>query len=689
MKFTSLQHTGVKTLRVRDFKGGTNISDPAFNIADNTLSNSLNMQRKNGSLISRQGIYATEDNIISTNREADFRDVKFTVTDATFNVDGKERRVAFEYYDDFISGCSYTVFLLDENGNNLPAGMIYFSQTSSDTFFKPVNILFYSGKRVNGAGLFAIATVANIYDPSMIDYRIFELSSALSHWNRVISYYTPVVYINGRGTEYGRAKETGFAYTAEPKILESQNILSSRFVAYFTSDGYSSCFRLPFNNISNSTVICKVYISPTEYVRWCISKDETSDTQTFYTANITLNIDRATGMFYFTDAEGDYPVPMIGRYHENNIQISADKETDIDFKKAASCFSCACCDNKFIFFGGEDGSKIFVVDAENPLYFPLASCYTIGGGDKKTEAIVPAENKIIAFKENEIYELTLKKGEPINSVALLADNEAVFYKKDIVTARQISDKIGCKNKYSCINTGKRVLWLGNDKKIYSLDATNSNITPLSDAVSLYLEALDDGEILSGFAVEHNNNYILLMGKRAVIMNYKNNNSLSTSDVGWYFWDFGNVRMIGGASNGEELILFCNGSDKKVFYSAILSGEKDIDIVIDDDESPIITKHGFESSITTKSFDFGSILTKKLIESIFISVSATEDIEISLNGKYFDRVRLSLPDIDHACDTLKSVRLIPHLSGIETLNITLSSKKGFTLGELMFYYREMS
>lgn len=79
--------------------------------------------------------------------------------------------------------------------------------------------------------------------------------------------------------------------------------------------------------------------------------------------------------------------------------------------------------------------------------------------------------------------------------------------------------------------------------------------------------------------------------------------------------------------------------------------------------------------------------KKLIDSINISASSKARLEIFINGRSLDILNLGVPDIDYTCGTLKTVKLIPHLSPVKSLQLKFSSDGAFSLGELIINYRE--
>lgn len=682
MKFGSLERTERKALKVRNFKAGTFAARLSSDIPDDALSESENMWNNGGILCTRAGLSADSGNIIKSENPPVYDAFSYKVTDSAVYINGEYKRIAVEEYceDDSIFYCN--IFFVGADGSSASAGNFIFNRITNEDFYQPSDFLFYSGSAVNGAGVFALVSTRNIYDYSQKGYRIYELGTDLSSWNELHSFYIPVVYINGRGNRYEEARATGYAYTGSPLLLESQNMLTDRFKAYFTSDGYSSCFRLPFTDLNNEAVICRVYINPSKYTEWFITYGQSSVTATFYNAEITLNIDRKKGMLYFTDSEGDYPVPMMSMYHENNICVTAGKDIEDGFESAVSSSCCAVYGSRIIFSGGTDKGRIFSIHTENPLYFPCDSSCTVGGDDG-INALLSYKNGVLVFKQNEIYSLSLKCGTAINSNSLLADNDAVFYNSDSFTVKKISSGKGLKNKYACLLCGDNAVWLGSDRTVYALSTSSLEITRLSDAVGDFFGSLSNDEAESAFAVETGNTYLLLIGNKGVIMDFRDG---GIKNPAWYVWSFPKTNTLGGFACAGKLSVFCTGTDGKVFYTAKLSGSEDTDIYIDGG-SQVIEKRYVSASAATKSFDFGCMSRKKLIDSINFSASSVGRLEIFINGKRFDRLSLGEPDMDYTCGTLKAVKLIPHLNAAYSVQIKFSSDNAFSLGELIINYRD--
>lgn len=682
MKFGSLKSNEQKKLRVRAFKAGNFTAVQPYDIPDNALYSSENMWYDKGVLRTREGLSADLKNIIKSENPPLNDTFSYKVSDNSVYINGKHKKIAIEDYCEDDSRYYCNIFFVDADGSSTPAGNFIFSRITDEDFYQPINILFYSGSAVNGAGIFALVSSRNIYNHSQTSYRIYELENSLSSWRELNNFYVPVVYINGRGNRYEESKSAGLAYTGTPKFLESQNMLTDRFKAYYTSDGYSSCFRLPFTDLDNDTVKCRVYKNSTEYTDWLIMEGQSSVTAIFDNLEITLSVDRKKGMLNFTNYAGDYSVPVMSRYHENNICVTAGKTVKNGIENAVSSTCCAVNGSRIVFSGGTDKGRVISVRAENPLYFPCDSSYKIVGEDG-INALLNTKNGILAFRKNEIYALALKNGTAINSNSLLADDDSVFYNGDSFTAKRISDNKGLLNKYACLPCGNYILWLGSDRAVYAISISSYEITKLSEAVDGFFDNLSESEVKNVFAVQNGNRYLLLIGGKAVIMDYGNG---GLSEPAWYFWSFPNTNVLGGFSSSGELCVFCTGTDGRVFYTAKLSGAEDTDISIKNN-APEIKKQFVPSKAETKSFDFGNMSVKKLIDSISLSAAANSKLEIFINGRRFDSVNLGEPDIDSTCGTLKSVKLLPHLSPVKSLQLKLCSNSAFSLGELVINYRE--
>lgn len=681
MKYTSLKSGRSKTFVVNSFDGGLNYSFSPLHINDNQLSDCKNVWFKDGALQTRLGLTCDVSKVITTPIPGYSGVHHYKLHNTVVNIEGENMRIATSEIctDDYHFCCN--VFLVGESGNYISIGKLSFLRTTSEIFYTPINIIFYTGKPQNGGGIFAMVTLQNEYLEDEKYYNIYEISEDFSEWNKVYNFYIPTLYINGRGNKYNLAKSEKQINLPSPKILESPNMLNGRFHSYFTSDGYSTSFRLPFSKLASESVVCRIYYTLVDYVEWQVSANSMLDKQNFFGNEVSMEVDRDKGTVYFRSNGNDYAIPVMDMYHENNIKITATKEIEKGIEKIIHS-TCTCnYKSRILVSGGQSGNEIFVADYDNPLYFPQNSSEKVGIGDNKVIDLAVKDDKIIALKEDSIYSLTFKKGERINEISLLADNDKRFEEGDSFNCNVITNKIGCLDKAFTAVLNGAVVFFGNDKKIYAINSLNEEeVICISDELG---EKFSDFKY-ADFAFGGENKYII----------FKNNNAflaeiLPNKKCIWHYWEFPqNFKIAGGFWLENNFWFLCSAKNTAFSYIASLNSEVDEFIEYSDSEEIIKSKSVIESSITTKHFDFSCLSKQKNIESVFLSLASKGSVSIAVNSKEIADVNLKLTDKEFKKRDYKSVKLMPYINNTNSVYITLSSRSGMYIGELEIIYRKI-
>lgn len=680
MKYDSLKRKSVKTFKVSEFDGGLNSTFAPTSIDDNQLSDCKNVWFNGGRLQTRPGLKCDSSTAIQTPILGSYGLNEYKIHNVKIEHSGEYNRIVTSEVltDDY--AYYINVFLVSESGYFKPIGNMSFFRTTSEIFYTPINVLFYTGKPQNGGGVFAMVTVQNSYYTDDRYYNLFEISKDLKEWNRVYDFYIPTLYINGRGNKYQIAKAENNVTIATPKILESPNMLNGRFHSYFTSDGYSNSFRLPFTDLSSDSIVCRVYYTLRDYIEWQISGTSIVNTQKFFGKDVTMEVDREKGTVYFTSDGGDYAIPAMNMYHENNIKITATKEIENGISKVLYSTCALAYQSRIIVSGGESGNGIFVANYDTPLYFPQNSSINVGSGDGAVVDLVQQNGKIIALKKDGIYTLTLKKGDRINDISLLADNDKYFAECDSFACEEITKQIGCRGRNCTAVSNDNIIFLGTDSQIYALSSASKKIISLSQ--NLGEEFIDFKYANFGFA--GNNHYMIFRNNKAFV-----GEVISPENIKWYYWEFPeSFKISGGFWAQNKFSFLCTNKNTVISYIATLAGDSDDSIEYNDDG--IITKYSdsIQSYITTKHFDFSSFSSKKNIESIFLSIASKGNVGISVNGKEIADINFRLTNEEYDKCEYKSVKLMPHLSNTNTVYITLSSKNGMSVGELEIIYKKI-
>ncbi len=675
MKYDYLKKSTVKSLRVERLDGGLNNSYDLKAIEDNQLSECKNVWFQKGALQTRMGLSCNPKKAIETEILGYSGENQYKIQNSGFYLNGEYKRIATaeSFTDDYLYLCN--VFLVGEKGNYEPIGKMSFFRTASEVFYVPINYLFYTGKPQTGGGIFAMVTVQNDYANHEKYYRFYEISADFTEWNRIYSFYIPTLYINGRGNRYEEARSNNKIANMSPKILESQNMLDGRFHAYFTSDGYSNSFRLPFTNLASDSITCRIYYTLVDYVEWQIKSDSMIDTKDFYGEKVKMEVDREKGTVYFSTENGKFAIPLMDMYNENNIKITATKEIENGMSKIIHSTCVLNHKSRIIVSGGENGNEIYATSYENPLYFPQSSVITVGSSDSLVTSLSAQDNKIIALKQNAVYALSLKEGNLINKISLLADNDKLFCEADSFSCYEISKQLGCENPDCTVVLNNNTIFMASDGQIYSLTSVNGDkITCISKCLGENFENFKYAD----FAFGGNNKYIIFKQNRAFIADMK-----SAEKPCWYYWDFSNDFKISGGFFYENTLYFlCAGKNSVLSYVASLDGDKDTFLDYDDYGNIVKNDKGFKSEIITKHFTLSRF---KKYESVYLSVASKGVISIFVNDKLIADVDLRLRDKEFQNLDYKSVKLMPYISCGSPLYVKLTSNNGIAVGNIEINY----
>lgn len=682
MKYDSLKKTTTKTFKVPKFDGGLNSSyfSPS-KIDDNQLSDCKNVWFKDGVLQTRAGLAVDIATAYETDPLGYWSMYKYKIHDTVIHKEGVYYRLATSYVetDDYVY--IINVYLISEYGQITSLGKISYFRTTSDIFYTPINVLFYTGKAQTGGGIFAMVTVQNGWYSDDRYYNFYEISEDMTEWNKVYNFYVPTLYINGRGNKYEIAKAANQVTSVTPKTLESPNMLNGRFHAYYTSDGYSNLFRLPFTNLSAESVVCRIYYSLADYVEWTVSGTSIIDTKTFFGKSVTMEVDREKGTIYFTSSDADYAIPVMNMYHENNIKVTATKEIENGAEKIMYSSCALSHDSRIFISGGESGNQVFVTNYETPLYFPQNSSVEAGVGDSEIIGFSAQSGKVIALKRDGLYTITLKKGNRLSDISLLADNDKLFTECDSLSCEEITKEMGCLDKGSIAVMDNNTVYLGNDGNLYALTSlTNKRVICLSENIGKDFADFKYAD----FAVANDSHYMLFKDNKAFVFELT-----SPEKPKVYYWEFpADFKITGGIYRQKKFIFLCTGENQKLSYLATLTDDKDAYLYYNDDSEITLAECVVESSITTKHFDFSSNSVRKNIESIYLALASKGSVSIAVNGKEIADINFRLTDHEYEDGEFKSVKLMPHINNANSVFITLSGKSGMTIGELEIIYKKI-
>lgn len=668
MNFPEMNTAKRHTLHIPSFANGIDTEQNPHENKSNGLAECENVWAKGGLLKTRLGLDTTPDNMIKSLRYS--KGYYHTFKDENFEleIDGELKHVVTEMVEYDISTQVLMTHYLNADGTLWGSGQILFSRVSDDTFYIPQKIKFFKGNPQSGKGIFAFAQLVNCENYTETESRIYELQNDCASWEYVYSTYIPTVFINGRGNRFEFAKGVQQAFLGTPTKVEGLNILNHSFYAYYTTDSYSTHFRLPFSDISDKSVSGRLYYTLTDYTEWHIPKNENSAESTVYDAKVTMNIDRKKGIVYFTVPAGYYEVPLTSEQNENNLRITASMDCEYSLDDLALADSVLTTDKSILV---ASGNTVFEANCNNPLYFPVDSIRRVGNKDSSITKLAVVNDSVFAFKENEAYSLNIKKGKKLSEISLLADSNAVFYLPDTIEAECISREIGCKKGTEFTNLGNSIYWLAADRKVHSLSSSQKvGIVSHHPDIEEFLRVFEHSNV---HCAAWDNKCIFLLENRAVLIDFKN-----ASQAKWFYWTFPDeIRFLGAHTVDGALRLICLNTTDKLCFSATLSEGNDRFLYYSD-LLPALRTLPITTYLKTKKLALGCDNGFKKVD--FVTLNIKGECKICVNGRYLAKATER--------KTAVPLKLTPVLCQTNTVDISVSSQSDISLGSIDIGYTEL-
>ena len=692
MKFPALKNNAsakIKTKSVEEFNTGINDDKGDYVRSGNILKDCENMQFSGGLFCTRSGFKAKPETLILPEENKDILIFPFTVTETVCHLNSKAYNLAYCCFSDN-DEASLMFYLVDSDGNILPAGGIDFHRVDISCFFVPVNVMFMVAEPISGSGVFALIERSSGGE-RVTDF--LEASSDFSVWNSMRGeYYIPTVRINGRGERYDEADAYNSLKLPAPERPEELNILTGRHKSYYTSDGFSAIFRLPYGNIPDSAYFtCRVYTSPGTYSEWVVTSGNNSATASIGGVQVTVNISRTLGVMRFLRNSADYPMPFMEDCGLNNIEIITTTEQSGNEDEISSCKGAVALDGRLYIYGGRVRQNcVYCVRQSNPLYFPQSNKIFLGDGGTPVTAIKVQNGKLIAFKPSETYRIiTYFDRETVEKESVLPE-QTTYIKGDVLGMQTIDNGIGCAAPATIRLCGNRLVWLGEDKSVYALATTTygntTNIYKVSQPLGDRLLSAISGNV-NPFAVTEGGQYMLFAGEKVFVMNfrvrgfgYSKTYYAGDDEIkspAWYIWKTPQAAFIGGAVIGGNAIFVCRGTVKRYYYLSVTGGAEDKTLTLSQGEAQTVITP-VSSRFKTKIFDFESTRLKRLDGILINGGGSPFELTVRDRGRGYT-VLANLSDEEY-------IRLSGGIPAFSELTLAFSADGPFYISNLGFKYK---
>ena len=298
-----------------------------------------------------------------------------------------------------------------------------------------------------------------------------------------------------------------------------------------------------------------------------------------------------------------------------------------------------------LFLCGNSTEPSLVVwsDLNNPLYFPENSYFYVGDSSSKVTGFGKQSDLLVIFKKDETWCTSYQQNTSVTAENLT--NQSVI---DLTTSvyfplMQIHSTIGCAHPDSVQMCRNRLVWLGNDNKVYTLVSESvyneRSIFCISEMVDRKLNELPTNKVSS---CDWNGYYCLCFGKDMYLMDYNcygfthvasySKTEDANKNIPWYCWNLPDDGTI-VALNENVIFSQEHGTDNlfSICYNLLNYKNVSVDKLSNPNNIFYVEDYPILSTITTKIFDFGLPSTRKNVEQINLQLgnNGGKEIKISL------------------------------------------------------------
>ncbi len=667
MKYPKLKSDEPKAYLYDDFSLG-------IGAQDSRIVDVKNMYCEDMLLKTRGGLYTDETRIIDEFEMAEALNFKLTNSSIFYN-DEFCRLGVVQETDDY-SYMKFMFYIFGATGIKKSFGEIYFGRITSEKLEFPELNFAFSGQPTAADGIYAIFSY-----PNTKNIFIYEYSIKQDDWIRLSLHdaYKPLYYKNGRGTFYRNADGE---YEA-PVYNEPINMLNPHFVVTYTTDGVSNEFRFPRGNFTLSEgdyidiefedIDKKVY-------SWRIQGGNyISESHSIGDANVCITLNPfSTGITFFSDIPY---TPTRSDFNPNNLKLTfyIYNRENIERIKNMSCsmwYGSGTSGSRLCLAGNRYYPSLICIGApDKALYFPVDNQFYVGDPNQSITAISRQNKSLIIFKEREIYSCLYASGK--------------------FSITNIHSSLGCDIPATMAMCDNRLVWTNKNGCVYML-ATLSQysvtaVYKLSDNITHLLENENAIYLTQANACSNRNKYMLFIGNRAYIMDYKKSARKNSREfvrgLSWYIWEYPEtVNVLCAVSDGTAITLLCDtqGRKRKYYLCGLLDGVG-VDAFFNHDS---LEKRPILSYLKTDlKADESEYL--KIYSDIYIRLYAQDDIQVNYIDSRGDTVGRSVINIEYTeKDNSRAYRLLPMLKA-QGLGIKIDFSGAARLEGIVFYCKKLS
>lgn len=359
-----------------------------------------------------------------------------------------------------------------------------------------------------------------------------------------------------------------------------------------------------------------------------------------------------------------------------------------------------------LFLGGntnaEESGLVIWSGLNEPLYFS-ENCYAyVGNPTQPVTAFGKQSDMLVIFKENETYFTRYTQNDSITADELI-DQSVVDYTASSVyfPLTQINAHIGCDCPDTVQLCRNRLVWTNSNGKVYTLVTNNQyserNIYEIGEMIERRLS--EEKKLKSAFSADWEGHYMLQCGNRTYLMDYNSNgfqyaysyqkNEDANARIPWYYWELDNISSLSGN------IVLLSGLDKPVIADCNIYGySSSAEIYLYKFDAELSTDSGspIHTSLTTKLFDFGAGGYRKNIEQVTLMLGNNGGAPIKVGfvtdcGTEEEEITLDGDETaPYTAGFISAVPLYPCIRSVLRFGVKLSCEGTLALDGMTLNYR---
>ncbi len=715
MRFPKMRPQPARELKIPDLAGGLNLRDGVSEIMDNQLTESVNMWWQDGILKTRPSVKSIAQRETEGEQEA---------PDPALKSQNIKRHNCFKNKEQLCSTMTVGIY-----GNSNWSTWINFFWCGKNNIEKlpSININSVSGDINYFVARFKDSLYCYLYERDTIITQIYKMVDNGNEWEEIDEneIYAPLMYAHCKTYKWSLPDDAP-GYMQYPEfsgdLIEGANLIGNRYrMIYSTVNknlsknymvyrlgkelplGIEADIEVKHTTSSGVTHIHKVKYLGQEDMFSGYAEDNAG------TDNLTMTV-YWPDIIKFTE-NGTVKELSVNDYIEDNLEIIApyiptDEEKQKIFNMTQTewfgGYAEGLSGGTRLFLGGNTDSKekalVCWSGLNNPLYFPENGYFYVGDSSDAVVGFGKQSDMLVIFKENETWFTKYNQNLDITASDLINQNIVDYTASSVYfTLTLINSNIGCGNADTVKLCRNRLVWLGNDNKVYTLVSNSQyNERSIFSISEMIQRKLSKEHTLLATACDWNGYYCLSFGEKLYLMDYNcygytHITSYSKTEdanlhIPWYYWELKEI-------DSDNLITLGTTEDLLFFNYVNLGAGTigNVNLFIIDTENN--NNSNIRSSFTTKLFDFGEPSLRKNIDKINLQLGNNNGVPIRIElitecGDEETEITLEGADTEsYSASFIESKALFPCIRQVIKMGLKLSSEGVIAIDGMSFKYRK--